>query len=69
MLKDGTRYLCYVEFEDGGKDFIVIYWDIPAALSDRWGIPGWCVSGGLKPRIKNILQYKDCSSIISIETK
>lgn len=67
MKKDGTRYLCDVEFENGDRDFLVLYWDKPAAPSDIHQVPGWCVSGGLKVKIKKIFCYRNCNSIFPVQ--
>ena len=66
MKKDGTRYLCDIEFENGDRDFLVLYWGVPAQLSDIYGVSGWCASGGLKVKVKTIFNYRNCNSIIPV---
>ena len=54
MKKDGTQYLCEVEFENGDMDFVVLYWGTPAGFSDNYGEPGWYTPGGSRVKLKKI---------------
>lgn len=56
MKKDGTRYLCFVEFLDGHTDWVVLFWDTPCGLSVLdTSEKTWVFCGGLAPKIKQII--------------
>ena len=68
MKKDGTRYLCEVEFENGDMDFVVLYWGTPVGFSGYYGEPGWYTSGGSRVKLKKIFCYRKCDSIFPVQT-
>lgn len=60
MRRDGTRYLCRLEFESGRIDWAVLYWGVPAGVSDPTLRPGWLYApGGLKSKFKRILDCRE----------
>lgn len=56
MTNDGIRYLCYIEFPNGSKDWVVVHWGIPCGLStgdDR--TERWITFNGFAPKIEEFL--------------
>ena len=58
MLKDGTRYLCVIEYPTGRCDWEVIHWGAVSFLSSLSAKDTWVDSTGMAPRIKQIVEFK-----------
>jgi hypothetical protein len=58
MKKDGTRYLCLIETNDGKLDWDVIHWGTPIGFSDYYGTKGWLNRIGFSLKIKSIKSFK-----------
>lgn len=63
MEKDGTYYLCQIQFTNNAIEYIVLFWGEPNGFSSGES-ETWVTNGGFAPRIKSILSFIECEKAL-----
>ena len=59
MEKNGIRYLCYIEFPSGSRDWVVLHWGEPCGLSTGDNkTQKWITFNRFAPKIEEILYFE-----------